>query len=420
MVVFKFGGASVKDASGIQNVANIISEYNDPLVVVISAMGKTTNGLEEVVKFATDNQIEKAMEKWDELCEEHMNVAVELRAEKDATQYLKEYQSEGRSVITDYPKNNSDEFYDQLISFGELMSTTIVTSYLLSTGIKAKWIDARKMIKTDERFRSANIQWRETEIAVKESMEENFKDHRILLTQGFIARSRDGRTTTLGREGSDYTAAIVSYCIDSQYMAVWKDVPGVLTGDPRLFPDATLLHRLSYREAIEMTYYGAQVIHPKTIQPIQRKEIPLFVKSFIHPTSNGTEINKKGSELYPPMIVVTENQYLLEFSSKDFSFIAEHHLSMLFRKFNHYRIRVNLMRNTAISFTVCVTAEADRLSFLKEDLQYEFSIKQTEDLELITVRHYNNSTVEFLKRGKDVLFEEIQDVTFQMVTKKVG
>lgn len=419
MKVFKFGGASVQDVPHIENVAKILSGYDEPLVVVISAMGKSTNAIEEVIKLGLNKQLEAAIEKWDALCDKHFKIVKELNAEKDAIVYLEEYQLEGRHVISEYPKTNSDEFYDQLISFGELMSTTIVVSYLISQGVNAKWMDARKMIKTDERFRSANIQWRLTESAVKESLESNAAKYQIMVTQGFIGRSRDGRTTTLGREGSDYTAAIISYCIDSDYMAVWKDVPGVLTGDPRLFPDATLLHRLSYREAIEMTYYGAQVIHPKTIQPIQRKEIPLFVKSFKNPIADGTEINKKGAELYPPMIVVTENQYLLEFSSKDFSFIAEHHLSMLFRKFNHYRIRVNLMRNTAISFTVCVSAEADRLSFLKEDLQYEFTVKQTENLELITVRHYNNSTVEFLKRGKDVLFEEIQDVTFQMVTKKL-
>jgi aspartate kinase len=208
--------------------------------------------------------------------------------------------------------------------------------------------------------------------------------------------------------------------MDGESMSVWKDVPGVLTADPRLFPDATLLPRLSYREAIEMTYYGAQVIHPKTIQPIQRKEIPLFVKSFLDPNSKGTEISKVGAALYPPMIVVTKDQYLLEFSSRDFSFIAESHLSMLFRRFNHYRIRVNLMRNTAISFTVCVSAERDRLDALKVDLSEAFQIKEREGLELLTVRNYNNSTIDFLKKGRSVVFEEIQDVTFQMVTTKEG
>lgn len=414
MKVYKFGGASVASAEKIENVARIIQAEDEKLVVVISAMGKTTNAIERIIY---EKDVDKAIAEWNELCDFHKEVSRTLEAEEHAINYLNEYESEGRKIIYEYPRANADEFYDQLISKGELMSTTIVVAKLLKDRLSSKWMDARKLLRSDERFRSANIQWRETEAAVKEGVLKNFQNHDVLVTQGFIASARDGRTTTLGREGSDYTAAILSYCLDSASMSVWKDVEGVLTADPRLFPNASLIPSLSYEEAIEMTYYGAQVIHPKTIQPIQRKEIPLHVRSFVHADRKGTTIDAKGGSLYPPMIVVSKNQYLLEFSSKDFSFIAERHLSMLFRKFNHYRIRVNMMRNSAISFTVCVSAEKERLEFLKEEMSFDFEIKEISDLELITVRHYNQSTIDFLIQDKEVLFEEKHGITYQMVVR---
>lgn len=412
MKVYKFGGASVASVENIINVCDIIKDEKEKLVVVVSALGKTTNAIENIIY---SDDVDEAINLWDQLCDKHRQMAKELESEEHSIKYLDEYQSEGRELIYNYPKSNRDEYYDQLISKGELMSTTLVVARLLKEGLSSKWMDARKMFRSDERFRSANIQWRETELAIQEAINKNIANHDVLVTQGFIASTRDGRTTTLGREGSDYSAAIISYCIDAESMSVWKDVQGVLTADPRRFPNATLIPNLSYKEAIEMTYYGAQVIHPKTIQPIQRKEIPLNVRSFVNRGLSGTVINDGGGSLYPPMIVVADNQYLLEFSSKDFSFIAERHLSMLFRKFNHYRIRVNMMRNTAISFIVCVTAERERLDFLKEEMAYDFDVKERQDLQLITVRHYNQSTIEFLKQNKEVLFEEKHGVTYQMV-----
>ena len=412
MKVYKFGGASAASVENIKNVCDIIKAEKEKLVVVVSALGKTTNAIEKII-YSEDT--DAAVSMWNELCDKHRKIARDRESEDHAIKYLDEYESEGRELIYNYPKSNSDEYYDQLISKGELMSTTLVVARLLKEGLSSKWMDARKMFRSDERFRSANIQWRETELAIQEAIKKNTSEHDVLVTQGFIASTRDGRTTTLGREGSDYSAAIISYCIDAESMSVWKDVQGVLTADPRRFSNATLIPKLSYKEAIEMTYYGAQVIHPKTIQPIQRKEIPLNVRSFINRNLDGTTIDDEGGSLYPPMIVVSDNQYLLEFSSKDFSFIAEKHLSMLFRKFNHYRIRVNIMRNTAISFIVCVTAERERLDFLKEEMSYDFDIKERENLQLITVRHYNQSTIEFLKQSKTVLFEEKHGITYQMV-----
>ncbi len=315
MRVYKFGGASVATVNNIINVCNIIKNEKDKLIVVVSALGKTTNGIEKVIY---EKDFDVAVQMWDTICEKHKTIAVELEAEEHSIAYLNEYQSEGRELIYEHSRNNSDEFYDQLISKGELMSTTIVVAKLLQMGLSSKWMDARKLFRSDERFRSANIQWRETESSVQSAIQKDIKTHDVLVTQGFIAATRDGRTTTLGREGSDYSAAIISYCIDAESMTVWKDVEGVLTGDPRKFPNATLIPQLSYKEAIEMTYYGAQVIHPKTIQPIQRKEIPLQVRSFIEKERKGTTINAGEGSLYPPMIVVSDNQYLLEFSSKDF------------------------------------------------------------------------------------------------------
>jgi aspartate kinase len=416
MKVYKFGGASVASVENIINVCNIIRAENDKLVVVVSALGKTTNAIEKII-YSKDK--EQAIVLWDELCDKHRKMATELECEEHSLQFLNEYQSEGRELIYNYPRSNSDEFYDQLISKGELMSTTLLVARLLKSGLSSKWMDARKMFRSDERFRSANIQWRETELSIQETINKHIESYDVLVTQGFIASTRDGRTTTLGREGSDYSAAIISYCIEAESMSVWKDVQGVLTGDPRRFPNASLVPQLSYKEAIEMTYYGAQVIHPKTIQPIQRKEIPLHVRSFIHKELPGTTIDNKGGDLYPPMIVVAENQYLLEFSSKDFSFIAERHLSMLFRKFNHYRIRVNIMRNTAISFIVCVNAERERLDFLKEEMAFDFHIKERGELQLVTIRHFNQSTIEFLKQSKEVLFEEKHGITYQMVVADI-
>ncbi len=412
MRVYKFGGASIATVDNIKNVCSIIKDADEKLIVVISALGKTTNAIEKII-YSKDK--DEAVNMWDKLCEKHKHMAKELDAEEHAVPFLNEYQSEGRELIYNYSRSNSDEFYDQLISKGELMSTTIVVARLLKVGLSSKWLDARKMFRSDEHFRSANIQWRETELSIQEAINKNTEKYDVLVTQGFIASTRDGRTATLGREGSDYSAAIISYCIDAESMSVWKDVQGVLTADPRRFPNASLIPQLSYTEAIEMTYYGAQVIHPKTIQPIQRKEIPLNVRSFVHRDLNGTVIDKGGGALYPPMIVVADNQYLLEFRSKDFSFIAERHLSMLFRKFNHYRIRVNIMRNTAISFIVCVSAERERLNFLKEEMAFDFDIKETGNLQMMTVRHYNQSTIEFLKQSKEVLFEEKHGITYQMV-----
>lgn len=416
MLVYKFGGASVKDAAGVRNVSKIIVQCKEPLVVVVSAMGKTTNALEVIMQ---EQSMKQALEGLAVLVENHLDIARELNISTPVSKLLSQCLSDGRSLLSSKSDYGYDEFYDQFISLGEQMSSQILTTYLKTQLDKVTWVDARKLIKTDEHFRFAGILWRETEAAIQQMFQEEYATKNLVVTQGFIGATLDGRTTTLGREGSDYTAAIFSYCLDADSMTVWKDVPGVLSADPRILSSATLIPKLSYREAIEMTYYGAQVIHPKTIQPIQRKEIPLWVKSFLNPSGQGTLIDASDAEQYQSMIVFTKNQYFLNITTKDFSFIAERHLSMLFRLFNTHRIRVNLMRNSAISFSVCLSAEPQRLNALLTELEYSFNVEQHADLELITIRHFNDETIDEMKRNRLIIFEEIHDVTFQMVCRSI-
>jgi aspartate kinase len=281
-----------------------------------------------------------------------------------------------------------------------------------------EWLDARALIKTDSTYREAKVDWLETCALLQQKIDKTTgKD--VYIIQGFIASDKEGFTTTLGREGSDFSAAILSYCLDVELMAIWKDVPGVLTADPRLFENVAKIDRLSYKEAIEMTYYGAKVIHPKTIKPLQNKNIPLWVKPFHNPNGLGTLISGEIELTYPPMIVIESNQALIHISTKDFSFVGEDHLSKLFDLFNHHRIRVNMMRNTAISFTVCTNNMQSRINSLNETLENEFNIVVDYNLELITVRHYTNDLIEKLKKGKIILFEERLRNTIQIVVKDV-
>lgn len=415
MKVFKFGGASIKDIESIINVKNIIKSYTNDLVIVASAMGKTTNALEDVIQAKQNGELEQAHLLWHKIYQSHLETAQELNCATQANNKFTSINVYVNARIDSTEIISYDEMYDQIICAGELMSTCIISTYFNNQGIANTWVDARDIIKTNDRYRSADILWHETEIAVKKTYSEVTNDHQMIITQGFIGSTKDNQATTLGREGSDYTAAIISYCLDAEYVAIWKDVPGVLTADPRKIPEAFLLQRLSYQEAIELTYYGAQVIHPKTIQPIQEKKTALHVKSFLNPEGQGTIIDEDGDSSYPPLTVITENQYLLKFSTKDFSFIAEEHLSMLFRKFNQYRIRVNLMRNTAISFTICASAEVNKLAKLKEELKQDFTITEQAGLQLITVRHYHMAAINALKQNRKVLFEEIHGITYQMV-----
>lgn len=419
MKVFKFGGASVKDADAIKNVANILSSYKEEqLIIVVSAMGKTTNALEAVVE-AYANKKGDAFEALGKVKDTHYQAMSLLFDKNDAIfDSINDTFVEIEWIIEDEPDESYDYIYDQIVSVGEMLSTKILAAYLNKIGIATSWLDARDVIATDNTYREAQIQWKETQTRMNEVVP-SMLEKGFVITQGFIGGTSENFTTTLGREGSDYTAAICSYCLDAESMSVWKDVPGILTADPRLFENVTKLDRLSYREAIEMTYYGAKVIHPKTIKPLQNKSIPLHVKSFVDPTGEGTMISGIMEQRYPPMVVVEKKQALLHVSRRDFSFVEEESLSELFTLFKKHRIKVNMMQNSAISFSVCINHVPNRLAAFLEEIKEDFKVICDEDLELITVRHYSSEMIRELKQGRMVLLEERIHRTIQMVMRTV-
>jgi aspartate kinase len=418
--VFKFGGASVKDKTGFENVANIIRRFqHETPVVVISALGKTTNALEDIVRswYTGKGNTRDLLQK---LQKQHEEIASSLIP--DATDILTEINDtlvEIDWIIEEKPEESFDYYYDQIVSIGEILSTKIMAAYLISIGLPAIWVDARDCIHTDNTYRDARILWDQTQKKTVQKMSPLIEQGKIIITQGFIGSSSENFTTTLGREGSDYTAAILSYCLDAKSMHIWKDVPGVLTADPRLFADVLKLPRLSYKEAIEMTYYGAKVIHPKTIKPLQNKNIPLYVRPFDDPESEGTLISDVLELSYPPVIVIEPNQCLLHISSNDFSFVAEHHLSSIFALLDKHRIKVNMMRNTAISFSICTNYFPDKIKLFETELGSDFRCVIDEDLELITIRHYNDETLQAMKLNRLVLMEERLHKTIQMVVKNI-
>ena len=416
--VFKFGGASLKDAAGIKNVTSILGQYQtEPLVIVVSAMGNTTNILEKVVE-AHARQTGKAMELLDDIRKAHHHVMGELfPAHHEVYELVNDTFVEIEWVLDEAPHPNYDYMYDQIVSVGELLSSRIVHAFLNTANLPCQWLDARDVILTDDIFREGWVQWDETEERIACTVHPMLDKGGFVLTQGFIGSTTENFTTTLGREGSDYTAAIFSFCLNANSMTIWKDVPGVLTADPRLFENVVKIDRLSYNEAIEMTYYGAKVIHPKTIKPLQNKSIPLYVKSFIDPTGPGTCISDEAEERYPPIVTVERNQALLFISTRDFSFVAEHHMSYLFNMIAEMRLQVNLMQNSAISFNVCVNDIDDKVDRFAERIKDKFKVVIERGLELYTVRHYQEEILANLRRGKMVLIEERTTGNMQMVVK---
>ncbi len=420
MKVFKFGGASVKDADAIRNVANIIKRYPDEkIMIVVSAMGKTTNALEKVVE-AYSKKTGEAFALLEEVKQNHYKVATELfGADHPVFSLLNDTFVEIEWVIEDDQQDGYDYIYDQIVSIGEMASTRMLAAFLVHEQQKASWLDVRDVIRTDDTFREGRVDWETTGSLCQQKIPGLFEKNDLIVTQGFIGGTQENFTTTLGREGSDYSAAILAFQLNAESLSIWKDVPGILTGDPRLFENVQKIDRLSYKEAIEMTYYGAKVIHPKTIKPLENKNIPLYVKSFVDPDGEGTLISTDVNVTYPPVVVVEPKQVLLHISTRDFSFVTERHLGFLFQQFDKYRIKINMMQNMAISFTVCVTERSERLALLISELEKEFKLVVDRNLELITVRHYTDEIVESLAGGKIILFEEYIRGTMSMVVKEV-
>ncbi len=416
MRIFKFGGASVKDAEGVRNLIQVLRETGtEKTFLVVSAMGKMTNALEAAVDayFEDKDAVTPAMEAVESF---HLEILREL------------FPSEGHPVYREVRRlfeevrgflawNKSPKYafvYDQVVGYGELLSTTIIGQYLSAEGIENTLLDIRRYIKTDANYRDARVDWTQTqkEIAALSG------SSKLFITQGFLGSDENNFTTTLGREGSDYTAAIIAFCLNAESVTIWKDVPGVLNADPRYFEKTRLLNRISYREAIELAFYGASVIHPKTLQPLQRKEIPLYVKSFLNPSNPGTQVGK-GINLDPkiPCFILKKNQVLMKLSSLDFSFIVEENISEIFKLLHDYKMKVDLIQNSAISFSVCFDNRFGQLPGLLQHLKGKYRVKHQEGVSLYTVRHFVSKAIASLLNGRDVLLEQRGKETVQLVIK---
>ena len=418
MDIFKFGGASVKDADGVRNLANIVRDYKKgELLIVISAMGKITNKLEELTS-AYLAQDGKAYSILDDVKHFHFNIIEDLFKGKANAVYddVANTFVEIDWLIEDEPDNNPDYIYDQIVSIGEVVSTKIVAAWLNETTNKALWVDARNYIQTDNTYREGKVDWDKTNHIIQRDLVPLMQQN-IIVTQGFIGGTSENYTTTLGREGSDYSSAIFASCLNAAALTIWKDVPGVLNADPKWFDETEMIPRLSYHDAIELTYYGATVIHPKTIKPLQNKGIPLFVRSFIQPEGAGTAITKDSNPLPVPSFIFKINQALISIFPKDYSFIIEENLSNIFELFHLHKIKINTMLNSAISFSVSVDDNEEKIAKLIDALSAQFNVKYNKGLELVTIRYYNLQTIERVTVNKDILLEVKSRHTCQMVMK---
>ncbi len=415
MRIFKFGGASVKDASGVKNLVEVLQKTGyDNTLVVISAMGKMTNAMEAVVnayfddKTALPSTVQEAIKY-------HNDILLQLFSNNKHPIFarVKTLFDEVQGFLAWNKSPNYDFVYDQVVGYGELVSTTIISGYLNEVGIKNNWLDVRNVIKTNNNYRDTTVNWEKTQQKVSSL------DRKVLnITQGFLGSDDNNFTTTLGREGSDYTAAILAYCLNAVSVTIWKDVPGVLNADPRYFKETLLLNSISYREAIELAFYGASVIHPKTLQPLQRKEIPLHVKSFFNPENKGTTVGKGiGIEPEVPCFIVKKNQVLLKLSSLDFSFIVENSISELFKLFHDHKMKVDLIQNSAISFSVCLDNKFGGLEELLNILKRKFKVVCHEGVSLYTIRHFDEEAIASLQNGHEVILEQRGKETLQLVVK---
>ena len=420
MKVFKFGGASVKDADAVKNVATILHDFKDEnILVIVSAMGKTTNALEKVVD-AHVKKTGEAEQFLEEVKTYHYQIMESLFQDPKNPVFEKvnNYFVEIHWALEDEPREYNF-IYDQIVSFGELISSTIVNAWMQESNLASAWLDIRDCLNTDNTYREGKINWQESDVLVKKNLLPLFtKQNTLVITQGYIASTSENYSITLGREGSDYSAAILAYLLNAESVTIWKDVPGVLNADPKYFNDAQKLEQLSYLDAIELAYYGASVIHPKTIKPLENKGIPLYVKSFLNHHAKGTVIGKDlQTKPLIPSFIFKSNQVLISISAKDFSFIAEENISNIFATFATLGLKVNLMQNSAISFSVCLDDDAQKIPKLIEQLRQNYRIRYNTELQLYTIRHYYPSTLENLSQGREILLEQRSRNTAHLVMK---
>ncbi|MDG1334310.1 MAG: aspartate kinase [Crocinitomicaceae bacterium] len=422
MKVFKFGGASVKDADAVKNVLRILQLYKGKkLGVVISAMGKTTNAMESIV----DALWKREESLFNDLVEErrqfHLDIMGELFSSPENTIYnqINTQFDELMVKFNDPIPDNYDFEYDQIVSLGEVISTKIVTAYIQQEGVEAKWMDARKLIRTDRQYRQAEVHWEKTTAIFQERFLPEFNDNHVLITQGFVGHTSEGFSATLGREGSDFSAGIIAYCCNADDVTIWKDVPGMLNADPKWFDNTVKLEQISFKEAIELSYYGASVIHPKTIKPLQNKKIPLYVKSFIEPESEGTIIQEStASDHLVPSFIFKMNQLLFSFTPKDFSFLVEKNLSHIFDLLSKSNAKINIMQNSALDFSILVDAEKVSIDRILELFSDDYRVKFNEGLELVTIRHYDQATIDRVTVDKEILLQQKTRETARLVVKQ--
>ncbi len=418
MKVFKFGGASVSNVERINHLGPILRQYpNEKLMVIVSAMGKTTNALEKVVGAFCDGRREDALQLFEQIKQQHLTTAkyVLVTHYLACEEQLKNIFTEVEWLLHDRPVRDHDYYYDQIVCAGELLSTTIVSAYLNEIGIKNKWIDVRDIFRTDDDFRDASIDWEYTQSQIRRLIIPLFADFDMLLTQGFIGATDENESTTLGREGSDYTASVFANMLDAESQTIWKDVKSVMNADPKQFADALPIAELNYKETVEMAYYGAQVIHPKTIKPLQNKNIPLYVKCFLDPTLPGTIIHDNPVHNLPPIIVLKEKQVMIKVSSKDFSFVGEHHISHLYRLFESLHVKPNLTQIGSISFICALDDWPEKIEKLALEASSFLDVQVTRELSLLTIRHYTQNVFEKLTAGKNILLRQQTTETIQVL-----
>jgi aspartate kinase len=420
MKVYKFGGASINSVDRIKNTAGIIrSAGNEKILVVISAMGKTTNALEKVVEAFFDNRKEDALNLFQQLKDSHLNTLKYLTVLnwQAAEQQLKDVFTEVEWLLHDKPVRNYDYYYDQVVCCGELLSSSILHFHLAENNVKVKWLDVRDILRTDDNFRDAAIDWDYSSKQIEENVKPLFDHYDVVITQGFIGATDENESTTLGREGSDYTAAIFANIMNGESVTIWKDVDAVMSADPKEYPQASIIPRLSFTEVIEMAYYGAQVIHPKTIKPLQNKNIPLQVKSFLDPQLPGTYIGKENVKNLPPIIVNKKKQVLIRFRSKDFSFVEDKPVQQLHELFNQIKIKPNLLQNTAISLLCCFDDHAEKIDQLAAAASTIFDVELEKNLNLLTIRHYDEATIRLFTENREQLLEQKTPETIQVLLR---